>query len=70
MAPVVKLAYFPLRARAELIRLILNAGAIDYTEENFTFEQWPAKKPSEWRIVVFCHFLIVAFSTEITSKTS
>lgn len=46
MAPQVKLVYFPLRARGELIRVILAAGGIAYEEELVTFEQWPAKKPS------------------------
>ena len=47
MAPKVKLVYFPLRARAELTRLILNAGAIEYEEETITFDKWPGKKPSK-----------------------
>lgn len=43
-----KLDYFTLRGRAELIRLILAAGGIDYKEENFGFDEWPAKKPSKY----------------------
>lgn len=44
--PKVKLVYFPLRGRAELIRLILAAGGVAYEEELVTFAEWPKKKPS------------------------
>ncbi|PIC47038.1 hypothetical protein B9Z55_006521 [Caenorhabditis nigoni] len=41
-----KLIYFPLRARAEIARQILEYAGKDYTEEVVTFEQWPALKNS------------------------
>jgi len=45
MAPYVKLVYFPLRARAEIIRLTLEAGGVEYEEELISFETWPNRKP-------------------------
>ena len=47
MSPQVKLTYFPVQGRAEIIRLILNAGAIEYTEETIQQRDWPEKKPSK-----------------------
>ncbi|CAO4366015.1 unnamed protein product [Caenorhabditis nigoni] len=41
-----KLVYFPLRARAEIARQILEYAGKDYTEQVVTFEQWPALKNS------------------------
>ncbi|TRY72349.1 hypothetical protein TCAL_08165 [Tigriopus californicus] len=46
MAPSVKLAYFPLRGRAELIRLILEAKGISYQEELVASDKWGPKKDS------------------------
>lgn len=46
-----KLVYFPLRARAEIARQIFAYAGQDYSEENLSFEQWPARKNSE-----FIHF--------------
>ena len=42
-----KLDYFSLRGRGELVRLILAVGGQEYKEENFGFAEWPAKKPSK-----------------------
>lgn len=44
MAPSVKLVYFPLRGRAELIRLILEAKGISYQDETIPSEKWGDKK--------------------------
>ena len=41
----VKLVYFPVRGRGELLRLLLHAAGVDYEEEAVTFEEWPARKP-------------------------
>lgn len=46
MAPSVKLVYFPLRGRAELIRLILEAKGISYQDETIPSEKWGDKKAS------------------------
>ncbi|TRY71467.1 hypothetical protein TCAL_03373 [Tigriopus californicus] len=44
MAPKIKLVYFPLRGRAELIRLVLAAGETDYEEDIIEFQDWPDRK--------------------------
>ncbi|GFN74333.1 glutathione s-transferase [Plakobranchus ocellatus] len=40
MAPKLKLVYFNIRGRGELIRLILHAGAITFTDERIPYEEW------------------------------
>ncbi len=45
MSAKVKFLYFPLHARAEVIRLTLKAGGMEYEEEIVTFDKWPAVKP-------------------------
>ncbi len=47
MAPKVVLTYFGVRARAELIRLILKAGGVDFEDNRLTQEEWPALKQGE-----------------------
>ena len=44
MAPQVKLSYFPLRARGELARALLDVGNIDYVDDVIPFDQWPSRK--------------------------
>jgi len=44
--PSYKLIYFNGMGRAELIRWLLAYGDIQYVDERFTFEEWPAKKQS------------------------
>ena len=46
--PSLKLVYFDGKGRGEPIRWILAAGGQAFEQEKFSFEQWPAKKPSEW----------------------
>eukprot|EP00095_Tigriopus_kingsejongensis_P008607 maker-scaffold460_size165339-snap-gene-0.28 protein:Tk08607 transcript:maker-scaffold460_size165339-snap-gene-0.28-mRNA-1 annotation:"glutathione s-transferase" len=46
MSPKIKLVYFPVRGRGELIRLILKVGGLEYEEDLVTYAQWPAKKPA------------------------
>jgi prostaglandin-H2 D-isomerase / glutathione transferase len=41
---MLKLTYFPLRARAEQIRMILAYGKIPYTNELVQFQDWPKAK--------------------------
>jgi len=47
MAPKVVLTYFDVRARAELTRLILKAGGVDFEDKRITGEQWGSLKPSK-----------------------
>jgi glutathione S-transferase len=42
----ITLTYFPLYARAEVIRQILKSKGVDFTDKVVTFEQWPAEKAS------------------------
>merc|ERR1712130_599177 len=44
--PMVKLVYFDLEGRGELIRLLLHAGNIDYEDFRFGFADWPKHKPT------------------------
>merc|ERR1711971_1311222 len=44
--PMVKLTYFDLEGRGELIRLLLHAGNIDFEDFRFGFADWPKHKPS------------------------
>ncbi len=41
------LTYFDSRGRAELARLIMAAGGIDYEDKRITGEEWEKLKPSE-----------------------
>ena len=52
MAPKVKLVYFDLRARGEIIRIILNYGGVEFEDERIQApwvegSDWPKVKPSE-----------------------
>ena len=44
--PMVKLTYFDLEGRGELIRLLLHAGNIDFEDFRFGFGEWPKHKPN------------------------
>merc|ERR1712210_381795 len=44
--PMVKLVYFDLEGRGELIRLLLHAGNIDFEDFRFGFGDWPKHKPT------------------------
>ena len=44
--PMVKLVYFDLEGRGELIRLLLHAGNIDFEDFRFGFADWPKLKPT------------------------
>lgn len=46
----VRLMYFPLKGRAELIRLTFHAGDIPFHEQTITFAEWPKKRNSMWDI--------------------
>ena len=46
MSPKVKLTYFPLRARGELPRALLDMGGVHWEDDVITFEQWPSVKPA------------------------
>jgi hypothetical protein len=48
--PEYKLSYFPLRARAEAIRLIFHYKSIPFEDVRIPREEWPAKKNSK----LFC----------------
>merc|ERR1712012_1535487 len=44
--PMVKLTYFDLEGRGELIRLLLHAGNIDFEDFRFGFSEWAKHKPN------------------------
>merc|ERR1712073_248498 len=44
--PTVKLTYFDLEGRGELIRLLLHAGNIDFEDFRFGFGEWAKHKPN------------------------
>ncbi len=48
MSPKVTLTYFDARARAELIRLILRVGEVDFVDNRISQEEWPALKQSQF----------------------
>jgi len=41
-----KLLYFNLMAKGELARLIFTESGVDFTDERFSFEEWPKIKPT------------------------
>ncbi len=43
-----RLTYFDGAGRAELIRLVLAVGKMDYEDRRIGSEQWTRLKPSEW----------------------
>ena len=43
--PTLRLLYFPLRARAEPLRMLLRHAKVPYVSEQITFEEWPTLKP-------------------------
>ena len=47
MAPKVELLYFDGYGRAEIIRIILNYGGVEFEDKRVNFEEWPKIKPSE-----------------------
>ena len=44
--PEVKLVYFDLQGRGELIRILLKCGDIQFEDFRFGFEDWPKHKPN------------------------
>jgi len=44
--PMVKFVYFDIHGKGELIRLLLNAGNIDFEDFRFGFQDWPKHKPA------------------------
>ena len=59
--PSLKLVYFDGKGRGEPIRWILAAGGQSFEQEKFSFEQWPAKKPSEYYDILIQAILIRFF---------
>ena len=49
MAPKVKLMYFDIRARAEIIRIMLNYGGVEFEDKRVQNADWPKVKPSKTR---------------------
>ena len=47
MAPKVQLLYFDGYGRAEIIRIILNYGGIEFEDKRVTWDTWPQIKPSK-----------------------
>ncbi len=46
MAPHLKMIYFPLQGRGEIIRFLCQIGGVPLDEEVVEMSDWPAKKPS------------------------
>ncbi|TRY76345.1 hypothetical protein TCAL_08357 [Tigriopus californicus] len=46
MAPTIKITYFDITGKAELLRLILSAGNMDFEDIRVKKEDWPALKPT------------------------
>ena len=46
MAPKVQLMYFDIRARAEIVRIMLNYGGIEFEDKRVQNADWPKVKPS------------------------
>ena len=46
MAPKVQLMYFDIRARAEIVRIMLNYGGIEFEDKRIQNADWPKVKPS------------------------
>ncbi|XP_005093136.2 glutathione S-transferase class-mu 28 kDa isozyme [Aplysia californica] len=44
MAPKIKLVYFNIRGRGELIRLTLHAGGVPFIDERVDFQDWPSRR--------------------------
>jgi prostaglandin-H2 D-isomerase / glutathione transferase len=44
--PEIKLLYFPIKGRAEAIRLAFTIGRVEFTDETFPFSEFPALKES------------------------
>lgn len=44
--PHYKLTYFPVRGRAEFIRMLFAEANVPYEEVNVSFEDWPKVKPT------------------------
>ena len=53
MAPKIKLVYFNIRGRGEIIRLTLHAGGIPFVDERVEYRDWPQRRDSE------CHEVLV-----------
>ena len=47
MAPKVELLYFDGYGRAEIIRIILNYGGVDFEDKRVNGEEWRQIKPSK-----------------------
>ena len=39
-----KLMYFDVMGRAELARMCFAQAGVEFTDDRFSFEEWPAKK--------------------------
>lgn len=44
--PVYKLTYFPVKALAEPLRMLISYGGEDFEDYRFNREDWPSIKPS------------------------
>ena len=46
MAPKIKLIYFDARGRAEMNRIMLNYGGVEFEDYIIKYEEWEQIKPS------------------------
>jgi glutathione S-transferase len=44
--PNYSLYYFDARGRAELSRLIFHAAGVAFTDNRYSYQEWPTHKPS------------------------
>lgn len=64
MPPKLKLVYFNIRGRGELIRLVLVAGGVDFIDERIEYTDWPDKKAGrslKYNNLIRCAFLFSVF---------
>jgi len=45
MAPKMKLVYFNIRGRGEILRQVMVVGGMEFEDERIEFKDWPALKP-------------------------
>ena len=47
--PSYTLHYFDARGRAELSRLLFHAAGVAFADKRYSYQDWPAQKPRNWK---------------------
>lgn len=63
MAPNYKLHYFNGKGASEPIRFLLSYLGEEFEDNRYTFEEWPAIKPSMYTLE--CEFIPLSYDTNI-----